>query len=169
MAAKTTKKTASKKAAAKKAEPKTGDQLGTKVTEGDVDEMSSKEQVAARSQDVTETQATDTHRKDYVVLKSTWGESVEHDDAHLANIEAARQAMMAQGLRPTSDGKFVGEENHPDGKSLILHYDIGAVPAVSALEETGKQSVAHAHVTLDDQHDAEAGESKSRERETGKV
>ncbi len=120
------------------------------------------EEVARRSQDV-EKASTTVHRKDYVVLASayelTGGDN--RKEFHRANIEAARQAMMSQGLRPTADGRFVSKANHPDGKSVILHYDIPAAPAVVALDETGEQTVTHAHVTLDDQHAAEkaAGES----------
>lgn len=106
-------------------------------------------EVAKRSQDQTETEA-EAFRKDYVVLKRDWDErtTVDKDATHLANIEAARQFLMSQGLRPTGDGSFVGEEDYGDGASVILHYDVPATPAVTATEET----VAHAHVTLDDQH-----------------
>lgn len=136
-----------------------------KATSGDeqhpslADQPEPNVEVAHRSQDV-EKDSTPTHRKTYVLLKeqydSNGGDGA--DDIHLANIEAARQAMIHQGLRPTSDGKFAGSEDHPDGKSINLHYDIPAVPAVVALGLTGEQSVTHAHVTLDDQHAAEKAE-----------
>lgn len=148
----TTKKTAAKKTAA----PDTaGDQLGTKITEGDVDEMSNAEEVAARSQDITEAETSEVHVKEYVLLKSQWTESVDQEATHLANLEAARQAMIHQGLRPTDDGSFDAAEDHPDGLSVILRYTIPAVPASDALDEGGFH-VSHAHVTLEDQHAAEA-------------
>lgn len=159
----TTKKPAAKKTAAKKATSSTddaGDQLGTKVTEGDVTDMTSGEEVAARSQDITDKKTSKVHVKDFVVLKSTWAgdRKVGDSDAHLANLEATRQGLISQGLRPTGDGKFAGEEDHPDGVSLILHYEVPAVPAHEALE-AGGETVAHAHVTLDDQHAAEKAEA----------
>lgn len=152
----TSKKAASKKAASKKAESKGGDTLGTKVTEGDEQHPtlsgSAGEEVAARSQDITDAETSDVHRKEFVVLRRDWEGTIEHDAAHLANIEAMRQAMIGQGLRPKADGKFVGSTDHPDGASLVLAYEVAATPAIVASD----YDVAHAHVTLDDQHAAEA-------------
>lgn len=105
-------------------------------------------EVAQRSQDETEASA-DVHTKKFVVLARDF---YDDESTHRANIEATRQAMMSQGLRPTGDGSYVGSEEHPDGASLILTYTVPARAAVVATEET----VAHAHVTLDDQHAAEA-------------
>ena len=41
------------------------------------------------------------------------------------------------------------QEDHPDGVSLILHYDVPVTPAIIAGEKG--DAVNHAHVTLDDQ------------------
>jgi hypothetical protein len=161
MSKSTTKKTAAKKTTAPKATA--GDTLGTKVTEGDEQHPALAgdpgEEVAARSQDITDAETSDVHRKDYVVLRRDWEGTIEKDDAHLANIEAMRQAMIGQGLRPTADGKFVGSAKHPDGVSLVLSYEVAATPAVIASD----YEVAHAHVTLDDQHAAEAEVAESGE------
>lgn len=110
-------------------------------------------EIAQRSQDEDNPTAT-VHRKTFVVLASTWGESVDHDVSHLHNIEATRQAMIHQGLRPTGDGKFVGDRKHEDGVSLYLDYEVPCTPAVIASSED-EPLVAHARVTLDEQHAAE--------------
>lgn len=104
-------------------------------------------EIAQRSAD-TDAASSDAHTKKYVVLARDWHGT---DDEHRRNIEAARQAMISTGLRPTGDGEYVGSEDHPDGKSLILTYSIPARAAVVAHGET-----AHAHVTLADQHEADA-------------
>lgn len=108
-------------------------------------------EVAERSQDETRL-STDVHRKDFVLLASAYG-SNDKDEIHRANIEATRQAMIGQGLRPTGDGKFAGSEKHPDGKSITLTYEVPAKPTVVVTAE--EPDVLHAHVTLDDQHEAE--------------
>lgn len=109
-------------------------------------------EIAERSQDEDRLTAT-VHRKKFVVLARDWHGT---DEAHRANIEATRQAMIGQGLRPTADGKYVGSEDHPDGASLVLTYE---VPAKAAIVTTDEDPHAkHAHVTLDDQHAAEAGD-----------
>jgi hypothetical protein len=113
-------------------------------------------EVAERSQDEPDPTAT-VHRKDFVVLKAAWEgdlSSVDTEEKHRDNIEAARQALMHQGLRPTGDGTFTGSEDHPDGASLILHYEVPAKPAVTASDHE-EPTVSHAHVTLDDQRDYE--------------
>jgi hypothetical protein len=155
MAAK--KAAAAKKATVKKAEKDEHlDQLGTKETDGSTVEMSTEEEVAARSQDITDADTSDAFVKDFVVPGYGWDESVDQDETHRANLEATRQYLIHQGLRPTADGSFVGATDHPDGVSVILTYSVPAVPAHEALEVTGGDlTVAHAHVTLDDQHDAE--------------
>lgn len=108
-------------------------------------------EVAERSQDETRPTAS-VHRKVFVVLAADF-----HDEEafHRRNIEATRQAMIGQGLHPSGDGKFVGSEEHPDGVSLCLTYEVPATPAIVATD--AEPLVKHAHVTLDDQHAAEAG------------
>lgn len=113
-------------------------------------------EVAERSQDEPKPTAT-VHRKDYVVLKSAWEgdlSTVDVEQKHRDNIEAARQALIHQGLRPTGDGKFTGQDDHPDGKSLTLHYEVPVKPAVIASDHE-EPTISHAHVTLDDQRDYE--------------
>jgi hypothetical protein len=121
------------------------------------DDLSNKPEVevAERSQDEDSATAT-VHRKDFVVLKAAWSEDdapVDVDKKHVDNIEATRQYLMHQGLRPTGDGKFTGSEDHPDGVSLILHYEVPVTPAIIAGQKGDK--VNHAHVTLDDQRNFE--------------
>jgi hypothetical protein len=95
-----------------------------------------------------------THRKDFVLLKREY-ESNDHAELHRANVEATRQYLISQGMRPTADGKFTSAEDHPDGVSVILHYDVPVVPAVTATVDDEGEAVVHAHVTLDDQHERE--------------
>lgn len=109
-------------------------------------------EIAERSQDESRPTAA-AHRKVFVVLKSAW-ETTDREVAHLHNIEATRQYMIGQGLRPTGDGKHLSSEDHPDGKSLILTYEVPATPAIVVGAET--PLVTHASVTLDDQHTREA-------------
>lgn len=106
--------------------------------------------VAARSADVAET-ATSEHRKVFVIPKNPLVGDDYGDETHAANIDAMRQAMILQGLRPTEDGRFVGAEDHPDGQSVCLTYACACVPAALA---TPEQNVVA--VTVDDQHALEA-------------
>ncbi len=115
----------------------------------DVRLMAPDEQVAARSADVSET-ATSEHRKVFVIPKNPLADDYG-DETHAANIDAMRQAMILQGLRPTEDGHFVGAEDHPDGQSVCLTYACACVPAALA---TPEQNVVA--VTVDDQHALEA-------------
>lgn len=82
------------------------------------------EEVAERSPDAES--AGDKFEKDFVVVKDKWA---DEDWQHEANIEATRQAAINAGVRPTEHGSFVGAEDHKDGVSLTLHYEVGAVPA----------------------------------------
>lgn len=111
----------------------------------DVRLMPAAEQVAARSADVSET-ATTEHRKVFVLPKNPLTDEFE-DATHTANIDAMRQAMILQGLRPTEDGHFVEAVDHPDGQSVCLTYACACVPAALA---TPEQNVVA--VTVDDQH-----------------
>lgn len=176
MAKSTTKTTTPRKRAAKKTaaapklpEPKSdGTELTTPPEQPNpeaalqhpslADEAKPGVEVAERSADV-EKASSDVHRKAFVLLRAAY--EAQDGDArkglHLANVEATRQAMIGQGLRPSADGKFVKSEQHPDGRSITLFYDVPAVPAVVAGEEG--ETVAHAHVTLDDQHAAEKASS----------
>lgn len=110
-------------------------------------------EVAERSADVTKAD-TLTHRKDFVLLKADY-EGNDKAELHRANVEAARQYLISQGMRPTGDGKFTSSTDHPDGVSITLHYDVPVVPAVTATVADEGVDVVHAHVTLDDQRAAE--------------
>ncbi len=105
-------------------------------------------EIAKRSQDVDEAEASE-HRKVFVVPRNPQGDDYD-DDMHRRNIDAMRQAMLLQGLRPTEDGHFVGAEDHPDGQSVCLTYACSCVPAAVA---TPEQSVVW--VTVEDQHAGE--------------
>lgn len=102
-------------------------------------------EIAKRSQDVDEPAASE-HVKVFVVQKNPLGEDYD-DDVHAANIDAMRQSMILQGLRPTEDGRFVGAEDHPDGASVCLTYACACVPAAIA---TPEQNVVAA--TVEQQH-----------------
>lgn len=102
-------------------------------------------EIAKRSQDIDEAQASE-HRKVFVVQANPAGPDYD-DDMHARNIDAMRQAMILQGLRPTEDGRFVGAEDHPDGQSVCLTYACACVPAAIA---TPEESVVW--VTVEDQH-----------------
>ncbi len=105
-------------------------------------------EIAKRSQDVHEAKSSE-HRKVYVVQKNGAGPDYD-DDMHVRNIDAMRQEMIKQGLRPTEDGHFVGAEDHPDGQSVCLTYACACVPAAVASPE---ESVVW--VTVHDQHNHE--------------
>lgn len=86
-------------------------------------------EVAKRSQDVEE-EATDTHEKVFVLLKADY-ESADKDALHFANLTAARQYLMNQGLRPSEDGEFTGESDNGK-RSVNLTYRIKVSPAAVA-------------------------------------
>lgn len=95
-------------------------------------------EVAERSADVHE-KASDVHRKVFVIprnglVSQDYSDAI-HDDMHKANIDGMRQEMVLNGLRPTADGSFVGAEDHPDGASVCLTYEVAAVPAAVATPE----------------------------------
>lgn len=114
-------------------------------------------EIAKRSQDVDEYRSGE-HRKVFVVQKNPLGD--DYDDAmHAANIDAMRQAMISQGLRPVEDGHFVGAEEHPDGQSVCLTYACACIPAAVA---TPEQSVVR--VTVDDQHALEREQAQTEKR-----
>jgi len=70
------------------------------------------------------------HVKDFVTPKGAYED--EADAVNVRNINAVRQAMVNQGLRPDGDVDFEGATDHPDGVSVILRYGVKAVPAVIA-------------------------------------
>lgn len=89
-------------------------------------------EVAERSADVDK-ESTGTHVKDFVTTRAQWG-TADHGEQHKANINAVRQYMLANGLRPDADVTFEGEHDHPwDPKSLVLRYEVSAVPAAVAV------------------------------------
>ncbi len=154
-----------KKASAKKTTEPTQGEVTDPRFEGETAEESIGEQfpsvvgypeveIAERSADALDPTSS-VREKDYVVLKSEYDIATTTDegkkDFHQRNIDAERQALISQGLRPTGDGEFAGEEKHPDGLSVILHYTIPVKPAAVADSET-EPEVAHAYVTEDDQH-----------------
>lgn len=94
--------------------------------------------------------ATGTHRKTFVTLKRDY-ESEGESAVHARNVNAVRQYMISQGLRPDSDVSFVGSEDlpgppgRPGRDSVALHYEVSAVPAVVASDF----DVRHAVVVQD--------------------
>ncbi len=114
-------------------------------------------EIAERSADVDDREASE-HRKVFVIPRNDlvtqdYDDEI-HAELHRANIDAMRQAMVLQGLRPTEDGRFVRAQNHSDGQSVCLTYACACVPAHVA---TPEQNVVA--ITVDDQH---ALEEKTR-------
>lgn len=90
-------------------------------------------EVAERTADTSE-ESTGQHVKDFVTTREQW-DSANQDEQHKANINAVRQYMLANGLRPDADVEFEGEHDHPfDPKSIVLRYGVSAVPAAVAVD-----------------------------------
>jgi len=114
---------------------------------------SSEVEIARRSQDVDAAKATE-HRKVFVVPKNPAGKDFD-DAVHAANIDGMRQGMIAQGLRPTEDGRFVEARDHSDGQSVCLVYACRCVPASEATLEQNqvRVTVADTHALRDEERE----------------
>lgn len=90
-------------------------------------------EVAERTIDAEKPANTVVHTKTFVTPKATWG-TEDQDAVHARNINAVRQAMVNQGLRPDADVKFAKAYDWPydGGISLGLDYEVKATPAVIA-------------------------------------
>lgn len=113
-------------------------------------------EIAKRSQDVDEAEANE-HRKVFVIPVNPIGDDYD-DEVHARNIDAMRQGMVLQGLRPTEDGRFVEARPHSDGQSVCLVYACKCVPA--AVDEPGRP----VRVTVEDQHALEDEERAEAEK-----
>jgi hypothetical protein len=87
-------------------------------------------EVAERTQDTDKAESGE-FVKDFIVRRDQF-DAEDPDAVHARNATAVRQFMVNQGLRPDADVRFVGEEDHWDGVSVVLHYSVGAVPAAVA-------------------------------------
>jgi hypothetical protein len=66
------------------------------------------------------------HVKEFVVLAARWtGEDYQHE----ANRAALVNEAIQRGLHPRGDVSFDGQEDHPDGQSLVLTYSVETVPS----------------------------------------
>ncbi|TXJ78625.1 hypothetical protein E2C11_16595 [Streptomyces lavendulae] len=66
------------------------------------------------------------HVKEFVVRADRWtGEDYQHE----ANRAAVTNEAIQRGLHPRGDVSFDGQEEHPDGKSLVLTYSVETIPA----------------------------------------
>ncbi|MFI1166559.1 hypothetical protein ACH4UM_23885 [Streptomyces sp. NPDC020801] len=66
------------------------------------------------------------HIKEFVVPAARWtGEDYQHE----ANRAALVGEAIQRGLHPRGDVAFDGQEEHPDGVSLILSYSVETVPS----------------------------------------
>ncbi|MET9517421.1 hypothetical protein [Streptomyces sp. NPDC002994] len=66
------------------------------------------------------------HIKEFVVPAARWtGEDYQHE----ANRAALVGEAIQRGLHPRGDVAFDGQEDHPDGVSLILTYSVDTVPS----------------------------------------
>ncbi len=90
-------------------------------------------EIAERSQDVVAASSQE-HIKVYVVQRdqAATGAVEDDEDMHRRNIDAMRQALINQGLRPTGDGRFVGAEDGTDAESVRVTYAIDVIPAAVA-------------------------------------
>lgn len=88
-------------------------------------------EVALRTADEN-TKHADVFTVDLVVLKSEF--SPEGYD-HAASFTGVRQRAVQQGLHPVGDAYFEGSHRHPDGKSVILRYELPVLPADSVVDE----------------------------------
>ena len=64
--------------------------------------------------------------KQFVVLAARWN---GHDYQHEANRAGVVGEAIQRGLHPRGDVRFDGQEEHPDGQSLVLTYSVDTVPA----------------------------------------
>jgi hypothetical protein len=64
--------------------------------------------------------------KQFVVLAARWN---GHDYQHEANRAGVVGEAIQRGLHPRGDVSFDGQEEHPDGESLVLTYSVDTVPA----------------------------------------
>ncbi|WP_030168958.1 hypothetical protein [Streptomyces sp. NRRL S-813] len=66
------------------------------------------------------------HVKEFVVQAARWtGEDYQHE----ANRAGVVNEAIQRGLHPRGKVSFDGQEEHPDGLSLILTYSVDTVPA----------------------------------------
>lgn len=66
------------------------------------------------------------HVKEFVVRADRWtGEDYQHE----ANRAAVTNEAIQRGLHPRGDVSFDGQEEHPDGVSLVLTYSVETVPS----------------------------------------
>ncbi len=130
------KKAAAKKTAARQTAEPTTEQPEDMQFPSDAGEDAL--EVAKRSADVHEKES-DVHRKVFVVN----ADEEQTEEFHNRNIWAMRQYLIHQGLRPEEDGTFVGSEDHEDGVSVRLTYEVKAIPAHVAYDP----EVSHATVS----------------------
>lgn len=86
--------------------------------------------------------------KVFVVPRESYENGTADPDAvHARNMTAVRQFMVSQGLRPSADVRFVGEEDYPadtTGRSIALRYEVPAVPAsVASAFEVAHVTIPH--------------------------
>jgi hypothetical protein len=96
--------------------------------------------------DADPTASSSTYRKVFVLLNREWQEHTDDQkaDVHTRNIRAVRQFMVGNGLRPTGDVKFVGEEvvkrpqtGHLSNDSVELTYEGGVTPIAAVVTDKG--------------------------------
>lgn len=87
-------------------------------------------EVAERTTDTDKT-STGTYVKKFVTPKAAY-ETGDKDAVHGRNINAVRQYMLNGGLRPNAEVSFAGAEDHWDGVSVVLSYEVKATPGAVA-------------------------------------
>ena len=98
------------------------------------------------------------HVKEFVALKRDL-ELEGEDVVHARNINAVRQYMVNQGLRPDADVVFAGSTDlggPPGRQSVSLRYEVRAVPAVVATDFDLRHTVIRQGVTATERAEFDA-------------
>jgi len=136
-------------------------------------------EVAQRSVDVphldTDPEASTTeHRKQFVLLKREWDTHTDEQKAtvHERNIRAVRQFLVGNGLRPTGDVEFAGEETvevaqtgRLSNDSVVLTYTVSATPTVTTGSDLDGKGIELVHTVIP-QDGASAQEQADYEADT---
>lgn len=144
-----------------------GDETGATVAEKNIDGAES-----------------DAFTKQFVLKTRDFGAGYDHTP----NFTGTTQEAVNVGLRLTGDVEYVGSEDHPDGKSVILTYRAPVLPAwhedapvnvvdaqevwrdgVTAADERTEVDPEQVSPRTGDARYGEAGEDPERVREKGKA
>jgi hypothetical protein len=95
------------------------------------------------------------HVKEFVVRADTWtGEDYQHE----ANRAALVGEAIQRGLHPRGDVSFEDQEEHPDGKSLVLTYSVETVP--SSVDDKAEETTTPRDVIEGDGQDTSSSKAE---------